>query len=298
MTDAESALAYEGVSRSFGDYRALDNVSFRTRSGHILGLLGKNGAGKTTLIRLALDIFRPDTGQVLLFGAHPNRRALERVAYLPEERGLYRKTSVRRMLTYLGRLRGVPPEETIERCAALLDRLGVPDVLDKATESLSKGMTQKVQLAGALFSEPELCILDEPFSGLDPASASAVRSLIRMRNKPGLTTILSTHMMNQVEEVCDDVVVLHKGTVVASGTTAGLLNDDRQLALEIIGDGIVEAPGVRLSRDGGTLLASLPPGMPAHVYVKGQVDAGARIDAIQPKRPTMEELFLRLTEEP
>ncbi len=213
----ERVLEFANVGKTFGKTEALRGVSLSVHSGEIFGLLGPNGAGKTTLIRIGLDILRPDHGTVTLFGSPLHRDTLDRVAYLPEERGLYKKTKVVDALVYFGRLKGLTRRAAKAATAHWLDKVGMSHVARQNVETLSKGMSQKVQLAATLLSEPELCVLDEPFSGLDPLNVDLVKRLIQERRNKGQTTILSTHMMSQVEALCDRVALIHAGERVIYG---------------------------------------------------------------------------------
>ncbi len=220
MTPSSSprpVLVYEEVCKSFGQAPALRSVSLEVHPGEVFGLLGPNGAGKTTLIRIGLDILRPDKGQVRLFGEPLHRDNLDRVSYLPEERGLYKKSKVIDALTYFGRLKGLGRRQARVAAERWLEKVGMLHVARRNVETLSKGMSQKVQIAAALLSEPELCVLDEPFSGLDPINVGLVKQLIMERKDAGKATILSTHMMNQVEALCDRVALIHAGRRVLYG---------------------------------------------------------------------------------
>ena len=210
-------VEYRGVTKRFGPHTALDGVSLEILPGEVFGLLGPNGAGKTTLIRIGLDILRADEGEVTLFGEPPNRASLDRTAYLPEERGVYRRAKVRELLVYLGTLKGLGREQARAAADHWLERVGLFDVANQRVESLSKGMTQKVQIAACLMTDPELCVLDEPFSGLDPVNVALVTELIEERRANGRTTVLSTHMMHQVEALCDRVALVHRGHLVVYG---------------------------------------------------------------------------------
>jgi len=213
-----TVLAYADVGKRFGRHEALRGVSLEVQEGEVFGLLGPNGAGKTTLIRIGLDILRADTGEVTIFGAPLSRDALDRVSYLPEERGLYKKTRVLDMLVYFARLKGLGARDAKQRATEWLERVALEDVARKRVDTLSKGMSQKVQLVAALMGEPTLCVLDEPFSGLDPVNVDLVKRLIRARREAGLTTVLSTHRMNQVEALCDRVALIHEGARVVYGS--------------------------------------------------------------------------------
>ncbi|MEZ4287999.1 MAG: ATP-binding cassette domain-containing protein [Polyangiales bacterium] len=210
-------LAYENVSKSFGKRRAVEGVDLEVLEGEVLGLLGPNGAGKTTLIRMAFDIIRPDSGELRLFGAPLTRSAIDRVSYLPEERGLSKNARVIDMMVYLGRLKGLKKSSAKSAARSWLRKFDLDGVEREPVNALSKGMSQKVQIASCLMTDPELCVLDEPFSGLDPVNAAIVEELILERKKNGQTTVLSTHRMNQVEALCDRVALIHKGERVVYG---------------------------------------------------------------------------------
>ena len=294
--DAAPVLVYEHIGKAYGDHRALQDVSLDVRPGEVFGLLGPNGAGKTTLIRIGLDILRPDEGTVSLFGKRLDRDALSRVSYLPEERGLYRKTNVVDMLVYLGVLKGMTRKVARERAEKWLGRLDLGHVADGKVDALSKGMTQKVQLIGALFGEPELCILDEPFSGLDPGATALVKELIAERRAAGKATILSTHMMNQVEALCDRVAVIHQGRNVVYGPIDEVRQAHSLPEVFVRTDGEpapVEGVIVRPEADG--FLATLSGGLDVPAYVAALVAAGSRVHHMEPRVATMEEIFLRAT---
>ena len=294
-------LAYQNVGKRFGRTTALHGVSLEVAPGEVFGLLGPNGAGKTTLIRIGLDIVRADEGSVRLVGAPLSRAGLDRVSYLPEERGLYKKTKVRSMLAYLGELKGLGRRAARERAEAWLARVGLSHVATQNVETLSKGMSQKVQLAGALMTDPELVVLDEPFSGLDPINVELVKALIAERRAARRTTILSTHLMNQVEALCDRVGVVHRGALVVYGT----LDDVRRR----------HAPrAARLRLQHGTLPDPLPPSLAAHIeavspdgifqqlrlapdseapaVLRALVAAGLPVAGFDERLATMEEIFL------
>lgn len=210
-------LAFDEIEKSFGQTAALRGVSFEVRAGEVFGLLGPNGAGKTTLIRILMDIIRPDAGSVTLFGERFHREQLDQVGYLPEERGLYRKQTVQEVMTYFGTLKGLDRSEARARCSRWLARVDLAEAATWRVERLSKGMSQKVQIASTLLAEPVLCVLDEPFAGLDPVNVRLVQDLIRERRAAGQTTILSTHQMNMVEALCDRVALIHEGRLMVYG---------------------------------------------------------------------------------
>jgi ABC-2 type transport system ATP-binding protein len=273
----------------------LEGVSLEVQSGEVFGLLGPNGAGKTTLIRVGLDILRADEGEVMLFGAAPNPKTLDRTAYLPEERGVYRRAKVRELLAYLGRLKGL--KRAAARAAAdhWLERVGLSRVAGQRVESLSKGMTQKVQIAACLMTDPELCVLDEPFSGLDPVNVGLVTDLIEERRASGRTTVLSTHMMHQVEALCDRVALIHHGTLVVYGQLDEIRR--RYSPNEVIVWTAMDlvALGVQATqhKPGGWRVV-LPPSATAAGYLDELVRNGVTIDRYEPLVARMDEIFVHL----
>ncbi len=209
-------LEVRSISKSFGPKEVLRNVSFTAGPGMALGLLGRNGAGKTTAIRIVMDVFPPDDGDVLFGGRHLRHSGV-RVGYLPEERGLYPRIPVGRQLTYLARLRGMERTEAQTSVRYWLDRLEMGEYIDKKLETLSKGNQQKIQLALALLAEPEIVILDEPFSGLDPVNAQLLKDIVNEQVEQGRIVLFSSHQMGYVEEFCDSVAILNGGGIVLSG---------------------------------------------------------------------------------
>lgn len=206
-------LTVQGLCKAFDRTQALNDVSFRARSGSPLGLLGRNGAGKTTAMRVIMDIFQPDSGQVLLDGV-PIRQSGVRMGYLPEERGLYRSSPVGEQLVYFARLRGMSRTEAEKAVDSWLERLGMGEYKKRKVETLSKGNQQRIQLALALINDPEVVILDEPFSGLDPVNALQLRAIVSEVAARDRLVIFSSHQMNAVEDFCEDIVIMKKGRVV------------------------------------------------------------------------------------
>lgn len=210
-------IEFESVSKSFSEKTILEDISFSVRQGEIFGLLGPNGAGKTTLIRLLLDIIRPDSGEIRVFGDFLSPTAKNRIGYLPEERGLYKKTRLLDMLVYLAQLKGIPEKQAHLNAESLLKSLELDQYKNKKVEELSKGMQQKIQFLSAIIHEPELLILDEPFSGLDPVNTKTIMTRILGLRAAGKTIILSTHMMEQAQKLCDRILMLNKGRRVLYG---------------------------------------------------------------------------------
>ena len=209
-------LSLMHLVKNFGDKEVLRDVSFSAEGGKAMGLLGRNGAGKTTSIRIIMNVFPPDSGDVLLDG-QPLRHSKIRIGYMPEEKGLYPKIKVKDQLTYLAELRGLNRREAKSSVIRWLDRLEMGEYFDKKLETLSKGNQQKIQLAVALLADPEIVILDEPFSGLDPVNAQLLKDVVNEQVALGKIVLFSSHQMNYVETFCDDVAILHGGEIVLHG---------------------------------------------------------------------------------
>jgi ABC-2 type transport system ATP-binding protein len=211
-------LAVQDVRKIFGDVRAVDGVSFTVRQGTITGLLGRNGAGKTTTIRMITGIFMPDSGEIRWLGDDNGVPFRDRIGYLPEERGLYKQMKLIELLLFLAEIKGCRPADVRAKVDHWLERFELTDKRDAKVEELSKGNQQKVQLIGTLLHDPDLIILDEPQSGLDPVNMVLVRNLLRDLRQEGKTILLSTHMMGEAEKMADELILIHEGKVVLEGT--------------------------------------------------------------------------------
>jgi ABC-2 type transport system ATP-binding protein len=214
------AISIRGVTKTFGPKVAVSNLDLRIPIGGIHGFIGPNGAGKTTTIRMIMSIIFPDRGEISVLGKSSAVESKDRIGYLPEERGVYRKMRVGPFLQYMGRLKGVSPQVLKARVPAWLERVALGDCYRKRCEELSKGMQQKVQFLAAVIHEPELVILDEPFSGLDPVNRRLLRELIHEQARAGRTIIFSTHAMHEAEEVCDHLFMINRGVKVLDATMA------------------------------------------------------------------------------
>lgn len=245
------ALEFESVSKSFAEKNVIRDISFSVEEGEIFGLLGPNGAGKTTLIRLLLDILKPDSGEIRIFGGSLTPAAKDRIGYLPEERGLYTKTKLLDMLVYLAQLKSIPKKEAQANAEALLKSLELYEYRGKRVEELSKGMQQKIQFLSSIVHDPELIILDEPFSGLDPVSTKSIKAKILEYRNAGRTVILSTHMMEQAQKLCDRILMINKGRRVLYGTVEGIRKEHGKGSLlvefadEEVHGAIGEIPGIK-----------------------------------------------------
>lgn len=210
-------LELDGLIKDFDNKRAVDNVSLKLKRGEILGLLGPNGAGKTTTIRMTMNIIAPDSGTIKILGENFSEKLKERIGYLPEERGLYRKMKVSDTLRFFGELKGMTGEKIKSAGRELLKRFDLEDYYEKKVEELSKGMAQKLQFITTIIHAPDLLILDEPFSGLDPVNIELVKDIILEKKKEGISIIFSTHLMAYAEKIVDDVVMINKGKKVIDG---------------------------------------------------------------------------------
>jgi ABC-2 type transport system ATP-binding protein len=215
--DGIPAIAVNGASKTFGSVRAVKNVSFDVHRGEIFGLVGPNGAGKTTLIRMIMDIFRPDSGTIRIFGREITPGDKNHIGYLPEERGIYTKQKVQIVLEYFAQLKGLSNSQASEGAALWLERFDLLPFKRRPVEELSKGNQQKVQLIAALIADPKIIILDEPLAGLDPVNARLLTSLIRELAATGKTILFSSHQMNAVENLCNRILMIHKGEAVLYG---------------------------------------------------------------------------------
>ena len=293
-------LTYDNIVKSYGSTVALRGVSFDVEGGEIFGLLGPNGAGKSTLIRILMDIIRPDSGQVRVFGEPRRRDHLDRMGYLPEERGLYTKLTVADVMVYFGTLKGLSRTDARRRADEWLERVELPHVASWKIERLSKGMSQKVQIASVLLSDPELCVLDEPTTGLDPVNVRLVQTLLLERRRNGRTTILSTHQMNQVEALCDRIALINQGRLMEYGRVDEVRRRHSKHEVRVHTRGpLPQVAAVSTAipegeRDWRLLLDN---GVAPAEVLTALVHAGAAIDRFEPMLTPMEDIFLRVVRE-
>lgn len=228
-------LSIEQLAKSFGEVTALDGCSLSVGRGQMLGLLGPNGAGKTTVMRSVFGLVRPDGGRITWDGRPIDKTTRRRFGYMPEERGLYPKLPVRWQLSYLGRLHGLDPTEAITATDHWLDRFSLIDRADGLLRELSHGNQQRVQMIAALLHDPDLVVLDEPFAGLDPIGAEAMAVILRGLARQGKSVIFSSHQLDVVEDLCRDVVILHRGRVVLDGQVTELRSAAQERYVEVVG---------------------------------------------------------------
>ena len=231
------AIRVHEVTKRYGDFTAVDALSFEVRVGEIFALLGPNGAGKTTMIRMILDVLRPDAGAIEVLGGTITESAKERIGYLPEERGLYRNVPVLDVLVYLGQLKGMERRQARERALALLDEVGLGEHAKSKVRELSKGMQQKVQIIATVLHNPQLIIVDEPFSGLDPVNTRLIKDMLYRMRAQGTTIVMSTHQMHQVEEMADRLLMIHHGRRVLYGAVDEVRGRFARNAVVVEGEG-------------------------------------------------------------
>jgi ABC-2 type transport system ATP-binding protein len=306
MTDL--ALDIRGISKRYADHVAVDSLSLSVPRGTVYGLLGPNGAGKTTTIRMILDVIAPDTGTISVLGrSNRERGALDRLGYLPEERGLYKKMSVRGVLKFLAELKGVPGKVADGRITTWLERLQLrtaeKDWGNAKVDELSRGMQQKVQFIGTLLHEPEIVILDEPFSGLDPINAQALKDTVVELRQAGKTVIFSTHLMDNAERLCDAVCIIARGKKVLDGTLTAVKaeNAGRTVALALEGGTNTAVSAILRDR---TLVdrsddhnryieIELAAGADAQVLLRRVIETGATIQRFERVQPSLHQIFLQ-----
>ncbi len=292
-------LEVRDVTKSYDERAVVNRVSFDVNPGEIFALLGPNGAGKTTLIRMITDILRPDSGTILLDGHSVSAGARERIAYLPEERGLYRKVSVAEALSYYGELKGMSRHDARAASLQLLGRVELREWADKQVQVLSKGMQQKVQLCTALIGDPRLLILDEPFSGLDPINVQLFEDVLHERRAAGTTVLLSTHQMNKVEELCDRALMINRGHMVLYGPVRELRRTYADHAV------VVRAPhppppvaGVsRMTAVDGAFKLTLEPQATPREVLRALLDAGVDLEAFEHAILPLEDIFVKVVRE-
>ena len=284
-----------GVTKAYESKVAVHNLSLALEPGQMFGLLGPNGAGKTSSIRMMMGITLPDSGRVTLFDKPFERKSLERVGYLPEERGLYKKMKVLEQLVFFGELHGLDRHEAHKRATDWAKRLEIDEVLGKKTEELSKGMQQKIQFIAALLHEPELIIMDEPFSGLDPANAVALKDVLVELKQAGKTILFSTHRMDQVERLCDAICLIDHGRSVLEGDLKKIKASygKNHVQMQYEGDPALDSSDLIQSFNdyGNYVEVRLKPGADAQQLLRTASER-ARISRFELVEPSLEEIFI------
>ncbi len=292
----ESDLVLDSVTKRFGQFTAVNAISLAVPKGSIYGFLGPNGSGKTTTMRMIMSIFYPDAGSIRVLGHDNAEEIKDRLGYLPEEKGLYKKMRVEEIIAYFGTLKGMGKGEAKTRARELLERYGLGEWIGKKCEAMSKGMGQKVQLLGTMIHDPDLVILDEPFSGLDPINMELMRDTILDIKRNGKTVIFSTHVMAQAEELCDAIMLMYKGDKILDGLIGEVRSTGPQaIQVEFVGDGEVvrsypHTERVNLSGNSAEVFLTAGEDPQAFLaYLIGKVEV-RRFDL---REPSLHEIFVR-----
>ena len=296
MTETPS-IRLRDVHKSYGNTTAVESLDLTVPPGTIYGLLGPNGAGKTTTIRMILDILGPDRGTVEVLGRKVDDSVRQRVGYLPEERGLYPKMKVIDHLVFFGELKRLPRDVARERGMEWLERVGLADRAEESVEDFSKGMQQKVQFVSTVLHEPELLILDEPFSGLDPINVDLLKDIVLEQARRGTTILFSTHLIEDAERLCDRVCMIAHAQKVLDGTVAEVKKGTGRRHVSIAFDGprdFLDNPGIiqSLTDQGRHVEITLEPDGDPQELLKAAVADGVRIERFQVAEPTLREIFL------
>src|SRR4029453_2105774 len=297
MTDSDITVKLNSIRKSYGDFTAVKDLSLQVRAGRIFGLLGPNGAGKTTTIRMIVNVTAPDSGTIELFGKRITPALQDRIGYLPEERGLYRRMKVGEQLKFFGQLKNVSGKEADRRIDAWLERVKLSEWKNKRSMDLSKGMQQKIQFITAVLHEPDLVILDEPFSGLDPVNVELLKEVVLDLKRKGKTIIFSTHQMDLAERICDDICLINRAEKILDGSLRQIKQSfgRNAVALRIEGshdvlnnNGLVT--NVEIHSD--ELEVLLATGVSPQQLLKKLVDSGVTISKFEMIEPSLHEIFI------
>ncbi|HAF14013.1 MAG TPA: ABC transporter [Blastocatellia bacterium] len=297
MTNNSPTVLIDHITKSFGEFAAVSDLSLNVRPGRIYGLLGPNGAGKTTTIRMIVNITAPDSGRIEVFGRQLTPELQDRIGYLPEERGLYKKMKIRDQLKFFAELKNVKGKEADKRIDKWLDRLQLTEWKTKKASELSKGMQQKVQFITAIIHEPDLLILDEPFSGLDPVNVELLKEIVLDLKAADKTIIFSTHQMELAEKVCDDICLINRSRKVLDGSMREVKRSfgRNAVALRLEGGDAVLADRSLVSKierhsDGVEVL--LAEGADSQVLLRKLIAAGARVERFEMIEPSLHDIFI------
>ncbi|CAN5753892.1 ATP-binding cassette domain-containing protein [soil metagenome] len=297
MTTSQTTVSLERVSKKFGEFTAVHDLSFAVRAGRIYGLIGPNGAGKTTTIRMIVNITAPDSGAIQLFGQPINAESQDRIGYLPEERGLYRKMRISDQVLFFAELKNFKGRKAREALDRWLERMKLVEWKNKKAEALSKGMQQKIQFIAAVIHDPDLLILDEPFSGLDPINMELLKKIVLEFKAAGRTIIFSTHLMELAEKICDDICLINRSQKVLEGSLRDVKSGFRRnsVALRVEGgDGVLNDPGIVaiVKRQNDEVEALLAQGVDPRILLERLLESGARIRKFELVEPTLYDIFI------
>src|ERR1700752_300762 len=297
MAANEVTVSLNGVSKSFGEFTAVKKLSLSVRAGRVFGLLGPNGAGKTTTIRMIVNITAPDSGNILLFGRKFDARLQDRIGYLPEERGLYRRMRISYQLRFFGEIRNVRGKLSESKIAEWLARVKLSEWKHKRSMERSKGMQQKIQFITSVIHDPDLSILDEPFSGLDPINGELLKDIVLDLKRAGKTIIFSTHQMEIAEKICDDICLLNRSQKIFEGTLREIKSSFGRNAVAVRcegGDGVLDDPVLvsKVVRHADEAQALLAAGADAQTLLKRLIDSGAVIGKFEMMEPSLNDIFI------
>ena len=297
MTNDSATVVLDHVTKSFGEFTAVSDLSLAVRAGRIYGLLGPNGAGKTTTIRMIVNITAPDSGRITVFGQQITPELQDRIGYLPEERGLYKKMKVGEQLKFFAALKNVSAKEADERVDRWLARLKLAEWKNKKSSELSKGMQQKVQFITAITHEPELLILDEPFSGLDPVNVEVLKEIILELKSAGKTIIFSTHQMEVAEKICDDICLINRSRKVLEGSIREVKRSFSRnaVALRVVGgESVLEDRAFvsKVQRHSDSIEVLLAEGATPQTLLKELLAAGTTIERFEMIEPSLHDIFI------
>jgi len=303
MAANETTVKLDGVSKSFGEFTAVRDLSLDVRAGRVFGLLGPNGAGKTTTIRMIVNITAPDSGTILLFGRHIDSNLQDRIGYLPEERGLYKKMRVADQLRFFAEIKNMRGKGVESKIDEWLARVKLPEWKNKRSMELSKGMQQKIQFITAVIHDPDLLILDEPFSGLDPVNVELLKEIVLDLKRGGKTIIFSTHQMEVAEKICDDICLLNRSRKVFEGSLREIKSSFGRNSIAVRcegGNGVLDDPTLvsKLVRHADEAQALLASGADAQTLLKRLIDSGAVISKFEMVEPSLNDIFITKVTEP
>jgi ABC-2 type transport system ATP-binding protein len=301
-TSPGAAIAVQHVTKRYGDFTAVDDLTFEVERGEIFAMLGPNGAGKTTTLRMILDILKPDSGTINVLGGPITDKTKDRIGYLPEERGLYRNVPVIEVLVYLGQLKGMSRKNAYDRAMAMLKHVDLEEHAKSKISELSKGMQQKVQIITTVLHQPELVIIDEPFSGLDPVNTQLIKDLLYDMSRDGVTIIMSTHQMHQVEEMADRLLMISKGRRVLYGSVDEVRQRFAKNAVIVEGEGDFAAlrgvASVEQHNSRGVLLHLADGCTPDDVMESMAVGANYHVRRFELAVPSLNEIFIEVAGAP
>jgi len=297
MTTNEPTVKLEHVTKRFGDFTAVNDLSLAMSAGRIYGLIGPNGAGKTTTIRMIVNITAPDSGGIQLFGQQMNATSQDRIGYLPEERGLYRKMKLGDQLLFFAELKGFKGKAAREAVDRWLERMKLVEWKNKKAEALSKGMQQKIQFVAAVIHDPDLLILDEPFSGLDPINMELLKEIVLEFKAAGKTIIFSTHLMELAERICDDICLINHAQKILEGSLRDVKSSfgRNNVALRVEGgDGVLNDRSIvsSVKKQSDEVEALLAEGVDPQVVLRRLLESGARITKFELVEPTLHDIFI------